>query len=226
VTATETARTRRAHLLAEVAGTFALVFAGTGAAVADAAYDGCVTHVGISLTYGLIVLAMVYAFGETSGAHINPAVTLGFFFAGRFEGRRVLPYVSAQCVGAIAASGAVALLFPADPMMGATLPNAGLWQSFVLEILLTFVLMLVILKVSSGSRETGVMAGVAVGSTVAVAALFAGPLSGASMNPARSLGPAVFSGNLDTFPLYVVAPAIGAWLAVPAARLMSVGDDS
>lgn len=200
-------------LAAETLGTFALVFAGTGAIVINET-TGAVTHVGIALTFGLIVLAMIYALGEVSGCHLNPAVTFGFWLARRFEGKRVLPYIAAQCVGAILASCALKLMFPANSSLGATIPRASAGQSFVLEAILTFILMFVILSVSTGSKEKGVLAGVAVGSVIALEALFAGPISGASMNPARSLAPALVSGQLGELWLYLIAPTLGAAGAV------------
>lgn len=204
--------TRR--LAAELFGTFALVFAGTGAIVVNAASGGQVTHVGVSLTFGLIVLAMVYAVGDVSGAHLNPAVTLGFFAAGRFPAAAVLPYVLAQCGGALLASGVLRFLFYDHPTLGATLPAGPAMQSFVFEVVLTLLLMFVALSVATGSKERGLMAGVAVGAIVGLEALFAGPISGASMNPARSLAPAVVSGNLDHLWIYLIAPPAGAALAV------------
>src|SRR3954453_3955419 len=145
------------RLAAEGFGTFALVFAGTGAVVVNEVSGGAVTHVGVALTFGLVVLALVYALGDVSGAHLNPAVTLGFFAARRFPGRSVLSYVLAQCLGALAASGLLRLLFPAHPTLGATLPSGSTIQSFVLEGVLTWVLMFVILGVSVGSREKGLL---------------------------------------------------------------------
>lgn len=201
--------------LAEGIGTFALVFAGTGAIVSNDVSGGSVTHVGIALTFGLVVMAMIYAVGGISGAHLNPAVTLGFLAAGRFEWRRVLPYLAAQFVGAVAASGLLRLLF-AHPTLGTTLPAGPWWQSLVLEAVLTFLLMLVILCVATGSKEQGIMAGAAIGAVVGLEALFAGPICGASMNPARSLAPALVSGRLEHLWIYLVAPIIGALLAVVA----------
>jgi MIP family channel proteins len=199
---------------AELFGTFALVFAGTGAIVVNAASGGQVTHVGVSLTFGLIVLAMVYAVGDVSGAHLNPAVTLGFFAAGRFPARSVLPYVLSQCGGAFLASGMLRFLFQDHPTLGATLPAGPVMQSFVFEVILTLLLMFVALSVATGSKERGLMAGVAVGAVVGLEALFAGPICGASMNPARSLAPAVVSGTLDHLWIYLLAPPAGAVLAV------------
>jgi aquaporin Z len=205
-------------LAAELFGTFALVFAGTGAIVINDVSGGTVTHVGIALTFGLIVLAMIYAVGDVSGAHLNPAVTLGFFAARRFEGRWVVPYIVSQCAGALLASFALRLLFPTNATLGATLPAGDAVQSFVLEAILTLLLMFVILSVSTGSKEKGVLAGVAVGSVIALEALFAGPISGASMNPARSLAPALVSLRLESLWVYLAAPVLGACAGVLACR--------
>ena len=206
------------RLFAEFLGTFGLVFAGTGAIVIDQAANGAVTHVGVALTFGLIVSAMIYAFGDISGAHLNPAVTTGFAVAGRFPWKEVPGYVLAQSAGAFAASGLLRMLFPADQNLGATLPAGSVGQSFVLEVVLTFFLMLVILSVSTGSKEKGITAGFAIGAVIALEALFAGPICGASMNPARSLAPALVSGHLSSLWIYLLAPVIGAVLAVPACR--------
>jgi len=206
------------RLAAEMLGTFALVFAGTGAIVINDVSGGTVSHVGIALTFGLIVLAMIYAVGDVSGAHLNPAVTLGFFAARRFKARLVVPYIASQCAGALLASLALQLMFPTNATLGATLPAGSAIQSFVLEAVLTFLLMFVILSVSSGSKEKGVLAGVAVGSVIALEALFAGPISGASMNPARSLAPALVSLRLDSLWVYLTAPTLGACVGVLACR--------
>jgi aquaporin Z len=203
---------------AELFGTFALVFAGTGAIVTNDISGGAVSHVGIALTFGLVVLAMIYAIGDVSGAHLNPAVTLGFWWARRLPARQLLPYISSQCAGALLASLLLGLLFPQHSTLGATNPAGPASQSFVLEVIMTWILMLVILSVSSGSREKGVVAGVAVGSIIALEALFGGPISGASMNPARSLAPAVAAGRLDHLWIYLAAPSFGALLAVPTCR--------
>jgi aquaporin Z len=211
-------REDRRRLFAEAVGTFALVFAGTGAIVIDDQTHGAVSHVGVGLTFGLIVLAMIYALGDVSGAHLNPAVTVGFFAARRLERRWVLPYVASQCVGALIASVVLRIMFPVHPDLGATLPAGGSLQSFALEAILTFILMLVILSVSTGSKEKGVLAGVAVGSVIALEALFAGPISGASMNPARSLAPAVVAFRLDYLWVYLTAPVVGALAGVLACR--------
>jgi len=203
---------------AEAIGTFALVFAGTGAIVINQASGGAITHVGVALTFGLVVLAMIYTLGEVSGAHLNPAVTLGFCAAGRMPWGEALPYVASQCAGAFAASGLLRVLFPQDATLGATLPAGAAMQSCILEVVLTAILMFVILNVSTGAKEKGITAGIAVGSVIALEALFAGPVCGASMNPARSLAPAVVSGHLEHLWVYLVAPVLGALLAVPACR--------
>ncbi len=205
-------------LAAEAFGTFALVFAGTGAIVINDVSGGTVSHVGVALTFGLIVLAMIYSLGDVSGCHLNPAVTLGFFAARRFEQRWVAPYIISQCLGAILASITLRVLFPLHATLGATLPAGSELQSFVLEFFLTLILMFVILSVSSGSRETGLMAGVAVGSVIALGALFAGPISGASMNPARSFAPALVSLRFESLWVYLTAPILGAGMSVLACR--------
>ena len=210
----------RRKLAAEAIGTFALVFAGTGAIVINDVQGGVITHVGVALTFGLVVMAMIYAIGDISGAHINPAVTLGFWAARRLPGRLVLPYIVAQCLGALAASGMLRLLFPQSPTLGGTLPAGSAAQSFLLEVILTALLMFVILCVSTGAQEKGIMAGAAIGAVVGLEALFAGPISGASMNPARSLGPAVISLQLTGLWIYLSAPAIGALAAVAACRFV------
>lgn len=202
--------------LAEAIGTFALVFAGTGAIIINDASGGAVTHVGIGITFGLVVMAVIYAIGEVSGAHINPAVTIGFAVAGKFSWRRVPPYLAAQCAGAFAASLVLRTLFPEHPTLGGTVPAGSAMQSFVLEIILTFILMFVVLCTATGAKEKGIMAGAAIAGTVAFEALFAGPISGASMNPVRSIAPAVISGNLADLWVYIAAPIVGAIGAVAA----------
>jgi len=205
-------------LAAELVGTFILVFAGTGAIVINGVSGGAVSHVGIGLTFGLVVLAMIYAVGDVSGAHLNPAVTLGFFAAGRFRAGLIGPYIASQCVGAMLASSLLRLMFPTHPTLGATLPAGGAMQSFVLEAVLTFILMFVILSVSTGPKEKGIMAGIAIGAVIALEALFAGPISGASMNPARSLAPALVSARLESLWVYLTAPLLGALASVAACR--------
>src|SRR6059058_5582461 len=207
-------------LVAEFLGTFCLVFAGTGAIVIDGVTGGAVSHVGVALTFGLIVLAMIYTIGDISGAHINPAVTIGFFAARRSEAGSVIPYVASQCAGALAASVVLRFLFPQSAALGATTPAGSAMQSFVLEMLLTALLMFVILSVSTGAREKGITAGIAVGAVIALEAMFAGPICGASMNPARSLGPALVSGHLEHLWIYLCATPLGAVCGRIACRML------
>ncbi len=212
------------RLLTEGLGTYALVFAGTGAIVIDGVTGGAVGHVGVSLTFGLVVLAMICAVGDVSGAHLNPAVTLGFFAARRLPGREVAPYAAAQVAGALAASGLLRLLFPSHATLGATLPAGGVLPAFGIEVVFTAILMFVILGVSTGSKEGGAYAGVAVGAVIAFEALTGGPISGASMNPARSLGPALVAGRFEGLWIYFAAPLSGALAAVGACRLVRAGE--
>lgn len=169
----------------------------------------------------MVVLAMIYTFGDISGAHINPAVTLGFVAAGRFPISRAPGYIAAQLAGAFAASACMRLLFPNSITLGETLPASSVAQSFGLEVVLTAILMLTILMVSIGSKEKGITAGIAIGAVVGLEAMFAGPICGASMNPARSLAPAIVGGHLQHLWLYPAATITGAMIAVPLARLTS-----
>ena len=203
---------------AEFMGTFALVFAGTGAIIINDVTGGAVTNMGVGLTFGMIVMTMIYAVGDVSGAHFNPAVTLGFFAARRLEGKMVLPYVLSQFSGALAASLLLRGLFPQHSTMGITAPAGSALQSLILEIILTALLMFVILNVSVGAKERGITAGIAVGAVIALKALFAGPISGASMNPARSFAPAIVFQHLAHLWIYVLAPVAGALLAVVGCR--------
>ena len=200
--------------LAECFGTFCLVFAGTAAIIVNDIHGGTVTHVGIAMMFGLIVLTMIYAVGDISGAHLNPAVTIGFFASGRLERSFVIPYILAQLTGACLASMLLRNLFPFHESLGSTFPSGVPLQSFVLEVVLTMMLMVVVLRVSSGPKERGITAGVAVGSLIGLEALFAGPISGASMNPARSLAPALFSGHMGEVWIYLTAPILGSLLGV------------
>jgi aquaporin NIP len=205
---------------AEAIGTFCLVFAGTGAIVINDLSSGAISHVGIALTFGLVVMAMIYAVGDTSGAHLNPAVTLGFWFSRRLPGAAVAPYIISQTVGAFAASGLMWLLFT-HKTLGATHPAGSAMQTFVLEVVLTAMLMFVILGVATGAKEKGILAGVAIGGVIAFEALFAGPISGASMNPARSLAPAVLSGAVGDIWIYLVGPVLGAAIGVLCHKVMT-----
>lgn len=206
------------RLMAEAVGTFALVFAGTGAVIVNDLYGGVVTHVGIAATFGLVVGAMIYAVGNISGAHFNPAVTIGFCISRGFPRREAVDYVLTQCLAALAASALLTVLFPGHAHLGATMPSGSIAQSFAMEVVLTFLLFFVILNVSTGAMEKGIMAGAAIGGTVMLAALMGGPVSGASMNPARSLGPAAVSGRMGALWLYLAAPVLGALLACPSCR--------
>ncbi|MDP6934672.1 MAG: MIP family channel protein [Myxococcota bacterium] len=194
---------------AEFIGTFALVFAGCGAIAADHLSGGAVGHVGISLTFGLVVCVMIYATGHISGAHFNPAVTVGFAVVNRFPWKEVPAYVAGQLLAAITAI-ALLRLVTGSTVLGQTLPSGTLPQALSIEALLTFFLMFVISAVATDHRATGQQAGVAIGGTVALCALFGGPLTGASMNPARTLGPALFGGSLDLLWLYTLGPLLGA----------------
>ncbi|MGD8567592.1 MAG: aquaporin [Gammaproteobacteria bacterium] len=207
------------YLLAECLGTFMLVFAGTGAIIVNDVTSGVIGHLGVALVFGLVVLTIIYSYGETSGAHVNPAVTLAFWFARRLPGRWVAPYIISQCLGAVLASALLYGFFPAHETLGVTMPSIKWWQAFVFEFLLTWWLMTVILGVSEGAREKGVVAGIVVASAVALEAAFAGPVTGASMNPARSLGPAVVSGRVSDLWIYLLATPLGAMFAVVLCRV-------
>ena len=200
--------------IAEFIGTFSMVFCGTGAIVINETTNGAVTHIGIAITVGLIVMAMIYSLGNISGSHINPAVTIAFAVAKKFPLKNVLPYIVFQLAGAFVASLVLKFLFPENLLLGTTLPAGSELQSFILEIILTFFLMFVIINVSHGSKEQGLMAGIAIGSVVLLEAMFAGPITGASMNPARSIAPAIVSGNISHLWIYIIAPIIGSILAV------------
>ena len=209
------------ELVAEAIGTFILVFTGTGAVMVNQISNGAITHLGISFVFGAIVSALIYALGHISGAHFNPAVTLAFWASGFFPRRRVMPYILAQALGAIAAS-TLLLISLGDVAIGVTLPLNQNWQqSFVLETVLTFILMLVIFGSGLDRRASIGFAGLAIGLTVGLEAAFMGPITGASMNPVRSLGPALVSGIWQHHWLYWVAPILGAQLAVWVYRSLS-----
>ena len=208
------------NYIAEFIGTFAMVFCGTGAMTINEVTGGDVTHVGIGITWGLIVMAMIYAFGEISGAHFNPAVSIAFAYAKKFSWKEVPKYIFFQIAGAFAASLLLMWLFPKSELLGATIPSVDFWRAFVLELILTFFLMVVIINVSTGSKEVGMMAGIAIGGVVLLEALFAGPITNASMNPARSLAPNIVSGNIEGIWLYILAPIIGALLAVVSCKFV------
>lgn len=211
-------------LVAEVISTFILVFTGCGAAMVNAISNGKVTPVGISIAFGLVVTIMIYAVGHISGAHMNPAVTLAFAVAKHFPWTQVPLYIAAQCSGSIMASFMLRWILHPAASEGATLPAGSEVQSFLLEIVITFVLMFVVAAVATDTRACGELAGIAVGSAVALNALMAGPISGASMNPARSLGPAVASGNYRAIWVYMTGPTIGAVLGMLAYNCIRLAD--
>jgi aquaporin NIP len=202
------------NYISEVLGTFAIVFFGTGVVVVNQETHGVVTHTGICIVWGLIVMSMIYALGRVSGAHFNPAVTIGFAVAKKFPVKEIAPYIISQVIGALIASVTLKLMFPANEYLGSTNPSGSDLQSFILEFILTFVLMVVIMRVAYGSKEQGMFAGLAISSVVALEALFAGPVSGASMNPARSFAPALVSMHLSHVWIYLLAPTIGSVAAV------------
>ncbi|MEM9416679.1 MAG: aquaporin [Planctomycetota bacterium] len=207
---------------AELVGTFFLVFVGCGSMAINAHTGGVVGHLGIGLSWGLIVMAMIYAIGESSGAHINPAVTIAFAAAKRFPTKEVPAYIAAQLLGGLGGALTLLALFPGQQDLGQTFPAGSHLQSAVLELLLTLILMYVILGVCSGAKEKGLLAGVAIGGVVGMEAIFAGPICRASMNPARSIAPAIVSldpAALKSLWLYIAAPILGALLAVGIFRI-------
>ncbi len=210
------------EVLAEFIGTFTLVFSGTGAVVVNQVSQGALTHLGISFVFGAVVAALIYTLGHVSGAHFNPAVTLALWQGGFLRRGRVLPYIFAQVSGAIAASFVLFLAFGNVAKLGATLPLNNHWlQSLILEIILTFILMLVIFGSALDHRAPKGFAGLAIGLTVALEAACMGPITGASMNPARSLGPALVTGLWQHQWLYWLAPIVGAQLATFVYRSLS-----
>lgn len=208
--------------LAELIGTFALVFCGTGAIIINQQAGGVVTHAGIAITFGLIVMCMIYSLGPISGAHLNPAVSIAFTIAKRFPVKSLPGYIISQLTGALLASFILKFLFPSNGLLGATMPAGTDMQSFILELILTFFLMFVIINVSVGSKEQGMFAGTAIGAVVGLEAMFAGPICGASMNPARSIAPAIASGHMGHLWIYIIAPITGALLAVPVCNYLTI----
>ena len=209
---------------AEMFGTFALVFVGCGAVMSNQISHGAITHVGISLSFGLVVMTMIYATGHISGAHFNPAVTLAFASIGKFTWKHVPAYIVGQTIAALLAATCLYAVFGPVGNMGATIPAGTISQSFVLEFILSAFLMFVITSVATDSRAVGELAGWAIGATVAMEALIGGPISGASMNPARSIGPALVSGQIDTLWLYLLAPALGALVGAHLYNVIRCGD--
>ncbi|MBK6544211.1 MAG: aquaporin [Saprospiraceae bacterium] len=207
--------------LAEILGTFALVFCGTGAIIINQQTQGAISHVGIAFSFGLIVMVMIYTFGNISGAHLNPAVTIAFALAKKFDRKELVPYILSQILGAFLASFILQYLFPTNnAMLGATIPLGTAMQSFILEFILSYFLMLVIVNVSTGSKEQGMFAGLAIGAMVLLEAMFAGPICGASMNPARSLAPAIVSGHTEYLWVYLIATTLGAACAIPTWKIL------
>jgi MIP family channel proteins len=210
-------------LLAEAIGTFALVFAGCGAIMVDAK-TGALGQVGIAITFGLVIMVMIYATGHVSGAHLNPAVTAAFALTRHFPWARAFAYLFAQVVGALAGAALLRASLGDIADIGATLPSGSSGQTFVWELVLTFFLMFVIMAVATDTRAVGEAAAIAIGGTVGLDAMFGGPITGASMNPARSLGPAIVSGELGSIWIYLLAPAAGASLGALAYQLIRMGD--
>ncbi|MEN7972588.1 MAG: aquaporin [Verrucomicrobiota bacterium] len=207
--------------LSEFFGAFILVFAGCGAIVVNELYGGALSHVGVALVWGMVVMVLIYSLGDVSGAHFNPAVTIGFIVAGRTKAYKTLAnYIVWQVLGALAAAYLLKLLFPLSETLGATLPADSVWRAFAMEVVLTFILFFVIMQTTTGAKEKGIMAGVAIGSAVGIDAMFGGPVSGASMNPARSIGPAIASGHIEHLWVYIAAPLLGALLAAPSCLLL------
>lgn len=208
--------------ISETIGTFAMIFCGCGAMTINEITNGSISHVGVAATWGLIVMVMIYAFGEISGAHFNPAVTIAFAFAKKFSWKKVPQYITAQAIGAIFATFLLWFLFPNSQFLGETTPAGGFpaYKAAILEFILTFFLMVVIINVSTGSKEIGTMAAIAVGAVILLEAMFAGPMTKASMNPIRSIAPAIFTGNFQYLWLYISAPILGAITAVSSCKLV------
>ena len=220
---------KRAELskyIAEAIGTFALVFCGTGAIVIDNVRPGSIGNGGIAVTFGLIVMAMIFSFRHVSGAHINPAVSIAFWVNKQLDSRRLAGYLIAQFAGGIFASIVLRLLFVDHLTLGITQPQGAIYQTFFLEVILTFMLMLVIFKVSSAHSSVAKFTAVAVGAVVLLEAYFAGPITGASMNPSRSLAPALVSGNMEFLWIYLIATPVDALLSIPVHRITQIQDSS
>ena len=202
-------------LAAEAIGTFALVFAGAGAIMVDAKQGG-LGHVGVAITFGLVIMAMIYAVGHISGAHFNPAVTFAFALSRHFPWPRVALYWTAQLAGALFAALIMRGSLGEIANVGATLPSGSNRQAFLWEVLLTFFLMFVIMAVATDSRAVGEAAAIAIGGTIGLDAMFGGPITGASMNPARSFGPAIAAAEFSSLWVYLLAPLVGAALGAIA----------
>jgi aquaporin Z len=212
--------------LSEALGTFILIFAGTGCVIVNTQTGGALGLSGIATVWGLLIIALIYAFGDISGTHLNPAVTIAFAVDKRFEWKEVPAYLGSQFTGALAGSLALHLLFPDDTQLGVTQPTGSESQAFIMELIMTFILMIVILRVSVGAKEKGITAGIAIGGTVWLLVLFGGPVCGTSLNPTRSLAPAIVTGNLNAIWVYLTAPFAGALIAVFIHKLLHVPDVS
>lgn len=206
--------------LSEYIATFILLFTGTGSVIVHQTMGGALGLLGIAAVWGLVIIALIYAFGDISGAHLNPAVTVAFAVDKRFEWKEVPFFVIAQFAGAVSASLLLYFLFPTSDTLGITQPAGSDIQSFILEIIMTFIIMLIILRVSVGAKEKGITAGIAIGATVWLLVLFGGPVSGCSLNPTRSLAPALVSGHFDSLWIYLTAPFVGMISAVFAHRVL------
>jgi MIP family channel proteins len=206
-------------LAAELVGTFTLVFAGCGAVMVDAKTHA-LGHVGVALSFGLVIMVMIYAVGHISGAHFNAAVTFAFALGRHFPWSRAAGYWCAQLTGALAAAGLLRASLGDVAHVGATLPAGSQGQSFLWELVLSFFLMFVIMAVATDTRAVGEAAAIAIGGTIGLDAMFGGPISGASMNPMRSLGPALVSGDLHALWLYILAPILGASIGALAYRFV------
>lgn len=198
------------RFVAEFIGTFGLVFTGTGAIIVNEITDGSVTSLGVSIVFGLVVMVMVYAIGHVSGAHINPAVSLAFAIIRHFPFRDLMPYWLAQLSGAVVASLTLRFIFGPGTSLGMTLPAGGPWQALVMEFMLTFLLMFIIVSVATDVRAVGAAAAIAIGATIGLGSIFAGPVTGGSFNPARSFGPALVSGHFALHWVYWFGPMMGA----------------
>jgi MIP family channel proteins len=207
--------------LAEGLAVFALVFAGCGAIISNERYDGALGDVGIALVFGLVIMAMVYSTGHLSGAHINPSVTVAFTLTRHFPVRDAVAYIPAQAAGAVAAALVLRAAWPGSPAhLGATLPSVGVWTAVLYEVVLTALLMFVIMAVATDARAVGAAAAIAIGGVIGLDALFGGPVTGASMNPARSFGPALVADEWHDLWIYVVAPILGSCLGALAYQLV------
>jgi len=206
--------------LSEYLGTFILLFVGTGSVIVNQHTNGALGLPGIAAVWGFVIIALIYSFGDLSGAHFNPAVSIAFAVDHRFAWKEVPAFLMAQLSGALSASYVLHLLFPENETLAITQPSGTWAQSFILELLMTFILMLVILRVSTGAKEKGITAGIAIGGTVWMLVLFGGPISGTSLNPTRSLAPALVTGNFNALWIYLTAPLAGTLSGVFVHRIL------